>query len=128
MLLKEKEELKRLLETDDKRVNDWLTKLENTLTFAERAREEFQKGDINKRRQILTALGTEHILKDRVIHIQTEKPLLILQEVVSENNRIKETLEPPNDVGNKGSIKDSYAKSSLMWRCRELHPGPEKRI
>ena len=123
-LLKEKEDLKRLLDSDDKRVNDWMSKLEHTLTFAARAREEFANGDMAKRRQILTALGTEHILKDRQVYIQTEKPLLVLKEVVSEANRIKNTLEPPNDVGNKGSIKDSYAKSSLMWRRGELNPRP----
>ena len=72
-----------------------------------------------------TALGTEHILKDRALHIQTEKPLLILQEVVSENNRIQETLEPLNEVGNKGHLKDSYAKSSLMWRWGESNSRPE---
>src|SRR3989344_3807661 len=120
----QKAELKQLLDGDDKRVDEWLKKLESTLTFAERAREEFQKGDLLKRRQILTALGTEHILKDRHLHIQTEKPLLILQEVVSENNRIKDTLEPPKDVGNKQHLKDSYAKSSLMWGRGELNPGP----
>jgi len=115
-LLEKKKELKRLLEGDDKRVDDWLVRLESTLTFAERAREEFKNGDIAKRRQIITALGTEHILKDRGIHIQVEKPLLVLQEVVSESNRIRGSIEPPDDIGNKGQSKEIYAKSSLMWR------------
>src|SRR3989338_5635564 len=114
-LIKQKAELRRLLDGDDKRVDDWLKKLESTLTFAERAREEFAKGDIAKRRQILTALGTEHILKDRAIHIQTEKPLLVLQEVVSESNRLLDKLEPPKSVGNNGRIKQIYDKSSSMW-------------
>jgi hypothetical protein len=74
---------------------------------------------MTKRRQILTALGTEHILKDRVIQIQTEKPLLILQEVVSESHRLLDSVEPPKDVGNKGQIKQIYAKSSSMWRWAE---------
>jgi len=114
-LLEKKKELKQLLEGDDKRVDDWLIRLESTLTFAERAREEFKNGDIAKRRQIITALGTEHILKDGHIYIQTEKPLLVLGEVVSESNRIRGLLEPPESIGNIGQSKENYAKSSLMW-------------
>jgi hypothetical protein len=122
-LLTEKAKLKRLLDGDDKRIDDWLVRLESTLLFAQRAREEFQNGDIAKRRQILTALGTEHVLKNRHISIETEKPLLVLQEVASENNRIVATLEPPNDVANKQHLKDSYAKSSLMCvYCTKLEP------
>lgn len=121
-LLEEKRSLKRLVDGDDKRVDDWLERLESTLTFAERAREEFAKGDIAKRRQILTALGTEHILKDRAIHINTEKPLLVLQEVVSVSNKLLDRLEPPKSVGNNGRIKQIYSKSSSMWRWGESNP------
>ena len=87
---------------------------ESTFTFAERAREEFKNGDIAKRRQILTSLGTEHILKDRQIYIQTEEPLIVLQKMADENNRIQDMLEPPKDIGNKEHLKDLYSKSSLM--------------
>ena len=66
----------------------------------------------------MTALGTEHILKDGSIHIQTEKPLLVLQEVVSVNNQLIDPLEPPKSVGDNGRIKQIYAKSSSMWRWR----------
>ena len=118
-LLKQKAALKRLLDGDDKRIDDWLVRLESTLTFAQRARVEFEKGDMAKRRQILTALGTEHVLKNRHVVINTEKPLIVLQEMVSENSRIQDTLEPQNENGNKQLLKDSYSKSSLMCGIRE---------
>jgi len=121
-LLEKKRDLKRLLGGDDNRVNDWLVRLESTLTFAERAREEFKNGDIAKKRQILTALGTEHILKGRAIHIQTEKPLLILEEVVSETHRINDSVEPPKSIDNYRWNDENYAKSSLMWRWGESNP------
>ena len=113
-LLRQKAGLKRLLDGDDKRIDEWLERLKHTLSFAQRAREEFANGDITKRRQILTMLGTEHILKDRNIIIQPEKPILVLQKVVSEDHRIRNTLEPLNGIENKGLLKDSYSKSSLM--------------
>jgi len=121
-LLAKKKALKRLVDGDDSRVDDWLVRLESTLTFAERAREEFKNGDMAKRRQILTALGTEHIIKDRAIHIQTEKPLLILEEVVSETHRINDSLEPPKSIEKYRWNDENYAKSSLMWRWGESNP------
>lgn len=113
-LLKKKKALNDLLHGDDKRVDDWLVRLESTLTFAERAREEFQNGDIAKRRQILTALGTEHILKDRQIFIQTEEPIIVLQKMSVEESQIRKTLEPQKDIANKQHLKELYSKSSLM--------------
>ena len=124
-LQKNKKSLKNLLDNDDERIDNWIKRLESTLTFAQRAHEEFKNGDISKRRQILTALGTEHILKDRSIHIQLEKPLLVLQEVVSESNRISGSLEPPKDIGNNGQSNEIYAKSSLMWRWGKSNPRAE---
>jgi DNA invertase Pin-like site-specific DNA recombinase len=113
-LLKKKQALNGLLNGDDKRIDDWLVRLESTLTFAQRAREEFQNGDIAKRRQILTALGTEHILKDKQIFIQTEEPLIVLQKMSTEEKKIRQTLEPQKDVANKEHIKKFYSKSSTM--------------
>ncbi|MFA5792201.1 MAG: recombinase family protein [Candidatus Paceibacterota bacterium] len=118
-LLEKKRSLKGLLDGDDKRIDDWLVRLESTLTFAERAREEFQNGDIARRRQILTALGTEHILKDGQIYIQTEEPLIVLQKMADENNKIQETLEPSKRIGNKKHINDLYSKSLLMCPRQE---------
>ena len=85
-------------------------------------RKSFWNGDIAKRRQILTVLGTEHILKDRAIHINTEKPLLVLQEVASVSNQLIDKLEPPKSVGNNGRIKQIYAESSSMWTMGESNP------
>ena len=113
-LLKKKKALNDLLHGDDKRIDNWLVRLESTLTFAERAREEFQNGDIAKRRQILTALGTEHILKDRQLFIQTEEPLIVLQKMADEDKEIRKTLEPQKDIADKAHLKALYSKSSLM--------------
>jgi site-specific DNA recombinase len=117
-LLKQKKDLNKLLKSDDSRIDEWFRTITSAFSFAEKAREEFQNGDIVRRRQIITALGTEHILSNRRISIQTEKPLLILEEMASEVNRLHETLEPPKSVGNKQHLKEMYANSSLLWRWR----------
>ena len=39
--------------------------------------------------------------------------------MADENNRIQDMLEPPNDIGNKELLKDSYSKSSLMCSHEE---------
>jgi site-specific DNA recombinase len=118
-LLNQKKDLKKLLENDDEETDKWFRTITSALTFAEKAREEFENGDIAKKRQILTALGTEHILSNRKVNIQTEKPLLILEEVASHTNSLHEMLEPVEIVGKKQQIKQMYTNSEILWRWAE---------
>ncbi len=68
----------------------------------------------------MTALGTEHILSNRKISIQTEKPLLILEEVASHTNSLHEMLEPVEIVGKKQQIKQMYTNSDALWTSYEI--------
>ena len=122
VLEKEKSQAKSILDNIDKRVDDWIKTAENTLNFAEKARTEFQNGNLEKRKQILVALGSNHILKDKIISIQTEKPLIVLQEAAFEAKAINNRLEPAKMPQNKGEIKELYDKSLLMSGRRESNP------
>lgn len=111
---KEKFQAKSMLDNIDKRVDDWIKTAENTLNFAEKARTEFENGNLEKRKLILVSLGSNHILKDRILSIQTEKPLLVLQEAASEVRAINGRLEPAKMPQNKGEINELYANSLLL--------------
>jgi len=113
-LEKGKIQLKESLDNIDKRVDDWLKTAENTLTFAERARVEFQKGGLEKRKEILTVLGSNHLLQDKKLSIQTEKPILLIEKASGEIQRIHSRLEPVKNVGDKQQIKDLYSKNKLL--------------
>jgi len=68
----------------------------------------------------LILLGSNHILKDKILSIQTEKPLLVLQEVASEVT-INSRLGPTKTPQNKGEINKLYSQSLLMsWIMNQV--------
>ncbi|MDB5204406.1 MAG: hypothetical protein JWP09_434 [Candidatus Taylorbacteria bacterium] len=115
VLEEEKHILKSLLDGVDKRVDDWLKSVAQTLTFAEKAHAEFNSGDLYKRKQILTALGHNHILKDNILIIETEKPLLLIPEVATQYKLSNEQLEPVKCIGTYKQNVEILPKSTLLW-------------
>jgi hypothetical protein len=103
------------LETINARVQTWIYDAERLLTFTERAIEEFTNGSMDKKRGVFAALGDQHILKDRVLTIKTEKPLLVVQEMVSETDGGINPLEPPNSVATQGSKGKNSTTSLMLW-------------
>jgi site-specific DNA recombinase len=113
-LEKEKMGLKNLLDGIDKRVDNWLKNAEQTLIFAEKARSEFEKGNLIRKKQILTALGFNHVLKDKILTIKTETPLLMLRKGSDLYKYPSEMLEPAKDVGTKGQNKQMLPNKLLL--------------
>ena len=116
-LEKDKAQLKNALDNVNKRIDSWIKTAENTLTFAEKARAEFQAGNLEKRRQVLTALGSNLILKDKILNIQIENPLIVIEKAAFEVKAIHEEktrLEPAKNTLNKGEMKEIYSKSILL--------------
>jgi DNA invertase Pin-like site-specific DNA recombinase len=120
----EQRRLKASLDSIDARMANWYENAERLMTFAQRAVEEFEKGDLKKKKVILAALGHVHIARDRAIHLQTEKPLQVLQEVVLYLNKDGKLLEPAECVGNKGYSKKFWVLDTKLWRWGELNPRP----
>lgn len=79
-LLQEKEDLLANLNTTDKRINNWLELSEKTFTFACYARHWFANGDIKTKTQILSALGSNLIIKDRNIAIDGQKHWFLIEK------------------------------------------------
>lgn len=104
----------------DQNFKTWLDDAERLLTFAERAKEEFVKGSLQKKRSIMSALGSEHLLDSGVLTIKTEKPLLLMREMASAESRF----EPLTSVGNNGYFDENDPEFSQRWRCGESNSGP----
>jgi len=69
-LLKEKAALEELLKDAGHRVEKWLQLSEKTFDFACTARERFAKGDPQTKREILAAVGSNLVLKDKQLSIE----------------------------------------------------------
>lgn len=83
-LLKEKAILEELLRDVGHRVEECVELSEQTFDFACTARERFAKGDPKMKREILFALGSNLILKDKALSIQAREPFLMLENSLTQ--------------------------------------------
>jgi len=76
-LNQEKIRLEELLTDTGDRINKQLEKAEKAFCFAKKAKERFENGEVEDKKEILTALGSNLILKDKKLSITTPKPLFL---------------------------------------------------
>lgn len=79
-LLKEKARLEELFRDTGHRVEQWLALAEKTFVFACSARTWFADGDLQTKKSILSAIGSNLILKDKKLSIEAKKPFVILEK------------------------------------------------
>ena len=93
-LMKEKAALEELLNDAGHRVEQQLKLSEQTFEFACTAQERFAKGDPKTKKEILTTIGSNLILKDRMLLIEAKKMYLHLKKALSPENPIMPPIEP----------------------------------
>ena len=117
-LEQEKINLKGVLDTIDERIDVWINKVEDALSFTEHARKEFEiainEKSAEKKKKIFTVLGYNHLLKDKILNIQTENQILAVKEASILSKTIYSKLEPPKTIEKQQRIKQKYASSSLL--------------
>jgi len=79
-LVAEQVRLKERIEDSDGRARRWFELAEKALLFANQAQQRFSEGSIDDKREILVALGSNFILKDKILRIQLQKPFALLAE------------------------------------------------
>lgn len=87
-------------------------KADEIFSFARDAKEKFEKGELYDKKAVFSRLGSNLLLKDRIVVIDMENALIPLKDVVKENKR----LEPLKIGRNSREIEQLYAKSSSMLR------------
>ncbi len=118
-LEKQEVELSSFLGDLNARINNWIVEIEKCMDFAAKARTEFEKGDAERRKEILTVLGWNHILKDGKLNILPTKQLSTLEKAVMFAKTVSGRLEPPNSEAEQGRIKQKYQENEEMWRWAE---------
>ena len=110
----EKVKLHELLNDTDARVDSWMQTADNVLTFAKDAKEAFTERGEHARKVILTALGSNLLLKDKKISIDTDLallPMILVSNPVEQNS---DTFEPPK----RGSTKRksaAFGDANPIW-------------
>ena len=123
-LLEEKGLLEKQSANSGQQVNKWIEIAENVFKFASDARERFETGNWQIRKQILGALGSNLILKDQILSIDIEKALLSLQIISKEFSYHPIRLEPLSNGSTKRKT-DVFASASpaLLQKCVVIGTG-----
>ncbi|MCD6297731.1 MAG: recombinase family protein [Deltaproteobacteria bacterium] len=115
-LIKEKARLEELLNDTSGRVERWLDVAEKTFGFACHATEWFAKGGAEEKGRVLQAIGSNLTLKDKKLHIQVKKPLLLIARVVKGVPEVKAEFEPKNKGLNERKLEQIYSKNPVVLR------------
>jgi len=113
-LAKEKARLKELLNDTDDRINKQLENTERVFTFARDTKKAFEKDDSERQKVILSNLGSNLLLKDKILTISMEKPLIPMGKVAQEVKAIHNKVRTSKNGENKRTLRKLYAQSPTL--------------
>ncbi|MFA6895595.1 MAG: recombinase zinc beta ribbon domain-containing protein [Candidatus Paceibacterota bacterium] len=108
----EKERWEEVFNKTSQRVDQWLDKADEIFGFARDAKASFETGAPNRKKEILSRLGSNLLLKDRIIVIKRENTLIPIEALSKEDKR----LEPLKKGKNKAELVELYSKSPRLLR------------
>ena len=106
--------LKERLEDTDSRATHWLELAERAFIFANEAKRRFEEGSLEEKREILATLGSNLVLKDRILRIQLQKPFRIIVEGIHAPVSQHAPFEPRVQAAPKGR-NDDVSTLVLSW-------------
>ena len=105
----------------------WFDTTERTFNFARNARYWFEHGTQEDKRIILDGLGSNIVLKDKMVQIELEKPLSRIEKGLAEMQK-KGLFEPRKEIdlsANK-DLLTAQKTEWLRWQDSNLQPSPEQ--
>jgi len=103
------------IDTGD-RINKQIEKAEEVFSFAEKAGGRFKNGDIENKKAILTALGSNLVLKDKKLCITIQKPLFLVEKVARQVKAINQRLEPLKNRITNNELEEIYMQNPTLLR------------
>lgn len=113
--LEEKHHLEMLMDDTGQRADDWLEQAEKYFEFARTAKKTFDTTDsLEVKKGILMFLGSNLTLKDRMLNVSLEKPLILIKEASHEVKTMYERLEPLKNGLVKVDMGDLYSQNPML--------------
>lgn len=123
----EKKNIKDNLDRLYTRIDNFDQHLITAMDFSMKARELFKNGDLNAKRTVINAVGSNLVLKDKILSIQPQNLFIVNKQasdlLVSEIDR----LEPNNSTENKENVALTQQLSTVMRGRRDSNPRPSLR-
>ena len=121
-IIAEKENIQKLLNEVNGDVNENVARLEKKLNIAETAKEKLDSGDEEQQRNILENLGSNFILKDKVLTLDLEEIFNGVRTASKEVRKLHRRLEPVINGFTKGDYAKMYASSPTLGAYWDLNP------
>jgi len=113
--VREKKRLHALVNDTDARADEWLVRAEEMLDFARDTSTQFRDEEsLREKKKILLKLGSNLLIKDKKLSIDTTNALLPLKKASPEVKRIHKRLEPLKDEDKQRVLEDSYEKNPIF--------------
>lgn len=124
VLTKRKVELEKTINQTGKRTDDWLKKAEDVLVFAEKAQEKFKTGTLEAKRQIVSVLGRNLVLRDKNLALSLDDILFPVQTIATALGKEPKALEPLKNETVKGKADAFTSASPTLLRGWDSNPRP----
>jgi len=77
---------------------------------------QFETGDMETKRQILAALGSNLTLKNKSLTVKIEKPLILVEKISSAVKAIFDIFEPNKTHQQLGNLDNIFAQNPEILR------------
>ena len=102
----------------------WLDRAEKALEFAETAKQRFETGDLEAKKDILSCLGSSLVLQNRTLSLRLNPPLELMKTVAPEVQAFHESLEPAQVPTTQAGWEDAYSQNEKWGERGDLNPRP----
>ena len=117
IIMKEKQGFENELNAIEENCKLWIELSEKTFNFCAYARYHLANGDLQRKREILSAIGENLTLKDKLLSIPEYEPFIIIKNTINTIKAQKLALEP-KILASKTRKKEVFASSIPTWlRC-----------
>src|SRR3989338_8232601 len=103
-------------------IQELISKGEEYFDLARDGANEIENGSPEKRRRVVSTLGSNPSLKGRIFSICTKKVLQVFEELSREVNDIHSKLKPPKSGKNVRDLELAYAQNPAVRRGWDLNP------
>ncbi len=107
-LMNERKDVEERIKNMGIRIDNWLELADKAFNFACHARFWFNNGDIQTKKEIVSAIGQNLKLFDKTVLVDLEKPLNFIEEAKKEADRIYEISEPAKKI-------DGTPQMEVLW-------------
>ena len=113
-LEKRSESLKLVADGVDERIHERLDEIDRDLAFAVTASRRFAEGDDTIKREIISYLGSNLVLTNKLLEIELKKPLFAIGKVAKEVREVSRRFEPIEKIDNKAQFMDYLTYNPVM--------------